>query len=48
MWFSRKVRLSSTFRPCPDFWLDRQGAVDLDDAAGHGSNLPVPLLKSSW
>ncbi len=41
------LRLGAAFRTTPEFWLNAQKAVDLDEAARHLTDLPRPLLKAS-
>jgi len=40
------LKLGATFRTTPEFWLNAQTAVDLDDAARHLATLPKPLLRA--
>ena len=40
------LKLGATFRTTPEFWLNAQKAVDLDDAARHLATLPKPLLRA--
>jgi len=41
------LRLGSTFRTSPEFWLNAQKAVDLYRAESQVSDLPPPVLKAS-
>lgn len=41
------LKLGSTFRTSPEFWLNAQKAVDLHEAASHLRHLPAPLLRVS-
>jgi addiction module HigA family antidote len=41
------LKLGSTFRTTPTFWLNAQQAVDLYAAAQRLSELPKPVLKAS-
>jgi addiction module HigA family antidote len=41
------LRLGTTFRTSPEFWLNAQQAVDLFRAENRASDLPPPVLKAS-
>jgi addiction module HigA family antidote len=40
------LKLGSTFRTSPGFWLNAQKAIDLHQAARRLSDLPKPLLRT--
>ena len=40
------LKLGATFRTTPEFWLNAQKAVDLDDAARRLATLPKPILRA--
>ena len=38
--------LAKVLKTTPEFWLNAQKAVDLDDAARHLATMPKPLLRA--
>lgn len=44
---SLALKLSSTFRTSPEFWLNMQKAVDLYEASRNIKKLPKPLISIS-